>query len=502
MFVLKGDCRKEPVHFDKITSRISRLAYGLNPEFCDPILVSQKVTAGVYKGVTTSELDELAAETAASMTTTHPDYALLAARIAVSNLHKNTLKSFSETVEKMHKYVNPKTGQKSPLVDDEVHEIIMANKERLDSEILYDRDSQYDFFGYKTLERSYLLRLNGKVVERPQHMLMRVSVGIHKHDIDAAVETYHMLSERWFTHASPTLFNAGTPRPQLSSCFLLTMKDDSIEGIYDTLKECAVISKSAGGIGLSIHNIRSTSSYIRGTNGTSNGIVPMLRVFNDTARYVDQGGGKRKGAFAIYLEPWHGDIFEWLDLRKNHGKEGARARPLLWSLDQRPFHEACGGQWGVVPLLPEPGAWAGRLLGRGVRCSLRKVRARGPRFEGREGAAAVVRHYGGPGGDWQPLHALQGCLQPEVQPAEPGDDQVLQPLHGNRRVLLAGGDCRLQPRLHRAAALCARAADLPGQPPERYQPDGEEAAREPQRGEPLLRLRQAEAGHSDGDAQP
>ena len=294
--------------------------------------MSQKVTAGVYKGVTTSELDELAAETAASMTTTHPDYAQLAARIAVSNLHKNTLKSFSETVEKMHKYVNPKTGQKSPLLDDEVYEIIMANRERLDSEILYDRDSQYDFFGYKTLERSYLLRLNGKVVERPQHMLMRVSVGIHKHNIDAAVETYHMLSERWFTHASPTLFNAGTPRPQLSSCFLLTMKEDSIEGIYDTLKECAAISKGAGGIGLNIHCIRATSSYIRGTNGTSNGIVPMLRVFNDTARYVDQGGGKRKGAFAIYLEPWHGDIFEWLDLRKNHGKEEQRARDLFYGL--------------------------------------------------------------------------------------------------------------------------------------------------------------------------
>ena len=320
--------------------------------------MSQKVTAGGYKGVTTSELDELAAETAASMTTTHPDYALLAARIAVSNLHKNTLKSFSETVEKMHKYVNPKTGQKSPLVDDEVHEIIMANKERLDSEILYDRDSQYDFFGYKTLERSYLLRLNGKVVERPQHMLMRVSVGIHKHDIDAAVETYHMLSERWFTHASPTLFNAGTPRPQLSSCFLLTMKDDSIEGIYDTLKECAAISKGAGGIGLNIHCIRATSSYIRGTNGTSNGIVPMLRVFNDTARYVDQGGGKRKGAFAIYLEPWHGDIFEWLDLRKNHGKEEARARDLfygLWTNDLFMRRVEANGEWSLFCPNQAPG---------------------------------------------------------------------------------------------------------------------------------------------------
>jgi len=189
----------------------------------------------------------------------------------------------------------------------------------LDSEIIYDRDFDYDYFGFKTLERSYLLKLGGKVVERPQHMLMRVSVGIHKEDIESAIKTYHLMSQRWFTHASPTLFNAGTPRAQLSSCFLICMKDDSIEGIYDTLKECAVISKSAGGIGVSIHNIRATGSYIRGTNGASNGIVPMLRVFNDTARYVDQGGGKRKGAFAVYLEPWHADIFEFLDLRKkNH----------------------------------------------------------------------------------------------------------------------------------------------------------------------------------------
>ena len=320
--------------------------------------MSQKVTAGVYKGVTTSELDELAAETAASMTTTHPDYAQLAARIAVSNLHKNTLKSFSETVEMMHKYVNPKTDEKAPLIADDVYEIIMANKERLDREIIYDRDSQYDFFGYKTLERSYLLRVNGKVVERPQHMLMRVSVGIHKENVEAAIETYHMLSERWFTHASPTLFNAGTPRPQLSSCFLLTMKEDSIEGIYDTLKECAAISKGAGGIGLNIHCIRSTSSYIRGTNGTSNGIVPMLRVFNDTARYVDQGGGKRKGAFAIYLEPWHADIFEWLDLRKNHGKEEQRARDLfygLWTNDLFMERVEANGNWSLFCPNEAPG---------------------------------------------------------------------------------------------------------------------------------------------------
>ncbi|RMZ55431.1 hypothetical protein APUTEX25_003555 [Auxenochlorella protothecoides] len=339
MFVVKRDGRKEPVHFDKITARITKLSYGLNSDFCDPVLVAQKVTTGVYKGVTTSELDELAAETAASLTATHPDYAQarlimweLAARIAVSNLHKNTLKSFTETIKIMYNHISPKNGDRAPLIADDVFEIIIKNAARLDSEIVYDRDFDYDYFGFKTLERSYLLRVNGAVVERPQHMLMRVAVGIHKEDVDAAVDTYHLLSQRWFTHASPTLFNAGTPRPQLSSCFLVSMKADSIEGIYDTLKECAAISKSAGGIGLSMHNIRATGSYIRGTNGSSNGIVPMLRVFNDTARYVDQGGGKRKGAFAMYLEPWHADIFDWLDLRKNHGKEEALARDLFYAL--------------------------------------------------------------------------------------------------------------------------------------------------------------------------
>ncbi|KAK9808676.1 hypothetical protein WJX72_001770 [[Myrmecia] bisecta] len=358
MFVVKRDGRQEPVHFDKITARITKLSYGLNPDFCDPVMVAQKVTAGVYKGVTTSELDELAAETAASMTANHPDYALLAARIAVSNLHKNTLKSFSETVKIMHSHMNPKNGEPAPLIADDVYEIILANADRLDSEIIYDRDFDYDYFGFKTLERSYLLRVNGKVVERPQHMLMRVSVGIHKEDIGSVLQTYHLLSERWFTHASPTLFNAGTPRPQLSSCFLICMKKDSIEGIYDTLKECAAISKSAGGIGLSIHNIRATGSYIRGTNGNSNGIVPMLRVFNDTARYVDQGGGKRKGAFAIYLEPWHADIFDWLDLRKNHGKEEVRARDLfygLWVTDLFMQRVEANGEWSLFCPSEAPG---------------------------------------------------------------------------------------------------------------------------------------------------
>lgn len=332
MYVVKRDGRQEAVHFDKITARLKKLSYGLNMDHCDPVLVAQKVCAGVYKGVTTSQLDELAAETAAAMTANHPDYAQLAARITVSNLHKNTKKSFSETIKQMYAHVNKRSGLKSPLIADDVYEIIMKNAARLDSEIIYDRDFEYDYFGFKTLERSYLLKDNGVVIERPQHMIMRVAVGIHKNDIDSAIKTYHLMSQRWFTHASPTLFNAGTPRPQLSSCFLVCMKDDSIEGIYDTLKECAVISKSAGGLGVSVHNIRATSSYIRGTNGTSNGIVPMLRVFNDTARYVDQGGGKRKGAFAMYLEPWHADVFEFLELRKNHGKEENRARDLFFAL--------------------------------------------------------------------------------------------------------------------------------------------------------------------------
>jgi ribonucleoside-diphosphate reductase alpha chain len=332
MFVYKRDGKKESVKFDKITARIQKLCYGLDPHHVNPIHVTQRVIEGVYDGVTTSELDNLAAETAASMTVRHPDYALLASRIAVSNLHKNTKKSFSETMKDLHLYIDAKTGKKASLIADDVWDVIKKNADVLDSTIIYDRDFGYDFFGFKTLEKSYLLKINGKVVERPQHMLMRVAVGIHKEDIDSVMQTYNLMSERWFTHATPTLFNAGTPKPQLSSCFLLTMKSDSIDGIYDTLKQTSLISQSAGGIGLSIHNVRATGSYIRGTNGTSNGIVPMLRVFNDTARYVDQGGGKRKGSFAIYLEPWHADIFAFLDLKKNHGKEELRARDLFYAL--------------------------------------------------------------------------------------------------------------------------------------------------------------------------
>ncbi|MFY7788143.1 MAG: ribonucleoside-diphosphate reductase subunit alpha, partial [Thermoflexibacteraceae bacterium] len=332
MVVIKRDGRKETVKLEKITARIEKLCYGLDMTFIDPFEICQKVVSGIYDGITTVELDNLAAEIAASMTTRHPDYAILAARIAVSNLHKQTSKSFSNTMKMLYEYKDPKTKENASLLSKETYEVIRKNASLLDSTIIYDRDFSYDYFGFKTLERSYLLKLHGKIVERPQHMLMRVAVGIHQNDLEAAVETYHLLSEKWFTHATPTLFNAGTPKPQLSSCFLLTMQEDSVEGIYDTLKQCAKISQSAGGIGLSIHNIRATGSYIKGTNGVSNGIVPMLRVFNDTARYIDQGGNKRKGAFAIYLEPWHADIFDFLQLRKNHGKEELRARDLFYAL--------------------------------------------------------------------------------------------------------------------------------------------------------------------------
>ncbi|PZX60674.1 ribonucleoside-diphosphate reductase subunit alpha [Hydrotalea sandarakina] len=331
MHVIKRDGRRETVKFDKVTARIQKLSYSLSP-MVNVIDVAKKTIEGIYDGVRTEELDNLAAETAASLTITHPDYAILASRIAVSNLHKNTIKSFSATMRLLYNYTDSHSGKRMPLIADDVMEVIEANAELLDSTIIYDRDFAFDYFGFKTLEKSYLLKINGKIAERPQHMYMRVALGIHKNDVESAIKTYHLLSERWFTHATPTLFNAGTPKPQMSSCFLLTMKEDSIDGIYDTLKQTAKISQSAGGIGLAIHNIRATGSYIGGTNGTSNGIVPMLRVFNDTARYVDQGGGKRKGAFAVYLEPWHADVFEFLELKKNHGKEELRARDLFYAL--------------------------------------------------------------------------------------------------------------------------------------------------------------------------
>ena len=351
MFVLKRDGTRESVKFDKITARIQKLSYGLEPSHVDPILVAKKVIDGVYDGVTTIELDNLAAETAAGLTSRHPDYAQLASRIAVSNLHKNTIKSFSKTIEALFNYIDPKTNLPASLIAQDVYEIVMNNAHTLDSSIIYDRDFGYDYFGFKTLERSYLLKTNNMVAERPQHMIMRVAVGIHKNDIDSAIRTYNLMSERWFTHATPTLFNAGTPKPQMSSCFLLQMKDDSIDGIYDTLKQCAKISQSAGGIGINIHNVRATGSYIKGTNGTSNGIIPMLKVYNETARYVDQGGGKRKGSIAVYLEPWHADIYDFLDIRKNHGKEENRARDLftaLWIPDLFMKRVEAEGDWSLM----------------------------------------------------------------------------------------------------------------------------------------------------------
>jgi len=358
MYVLKRDGRKESVKFDKITARINKLSYGLHPQYVDVVRVAQRVIQGLYKGVNTVELDNLAAEEAATLSVIHPDYAILASRIAVSNLHKNTEKSFSKVIDALYTYLDPVTGEKAGLIAQDVYEIIMKNAEYLDSTIIYDRDYSFDYFGFKTLEKSYLLKLHGKVAERPQHMYMRVAIGIHKEDVEAAIKTYHLLSEGWFTHATPTLFNAGTPKPQMSSCFLLTAKQDSIDGIYDTLKQCAKISQSAGGIGLAIHDIRAKGSYIKGTNGTSNGIVPMLRVFNDTARYVDQGGGKRKGSFAVYLEPWHADILDFLDLKKNTGSEEMRARDLflaLWTPDLFMKRVEEDGEWSLFCPNEAPG---------------------------------------------------------------------------------------------------------------------------------------------------
>lgn len=358
MFVIKRDGTNELVKFDKITSRIQKMCYGLDPTHVDAIQVAKRVIEGLFDGVTTTQLDNLVAETAASLATNHPDYTILASRIAVSSLHKNSTKSFSKTMRDLYNYIDPKTNQRASLIADDVYEIIQANAKQLDSSIIYDRDFGYDYFGFKTLERSYLLKMNGKIAERPQHMIMRVSVGIHKEDIAAAIETYNLMSERWFTHATPTLFNAGTPKPQMSSCFLLQMQEDSIDGIYNTLKQCAKISQSAGGIGLNIHNVRATGSYIRGTNGVSNGIIPMLKVFNETARYVDQGGGKRKGSIAVYLEPWHADIFSFLDIRKNHGKEEMRARDLftaLWIPDLFMKRVKEEGVWSLMCPNESPG---------------------------------------------------------------------------------------------------------------------------------------------------
>lgn len=336
MKVLKRDGRLETLRLDKITNRIKKQTYGLDTDFVDSLEVATKVVAGIYDGISSNELDTLAAETAAALTHIHPDYSILGARIAITRLHKTTQKSFSDTIEHLYSYIDPKTNTPAGLISDDTYYAVMKHKNTLNESIIHDRDLTFDYFGFKTLERSYLLKTYGQVAETPQHLYMRVAAGIWGNNIAQVIKTYELLSTHKMTHATPTLFNAGTKRPQLSSCFLLMMDDDSIKGIYKTLSDVAAISQNAGGIGLAIHNVRATGSYIKGTNGTSNGIVPMLRVFNETARYVDQGGGKRKGSFAIYLEPWHADIEDWLDLRKNHGKEERRTRDLflaLWTPD-------------------------------------------------------------------------------------------------------------------------------------------------------------------------
>jgi len=345
MFVTKRDGTEEKMSFDKISNRLKKLMWELDNKNINLLKVSQKVIQGLYNKIETTKLDELSSQICANLITDHLDYGTLASRIEISNLHKQTKKKFSLVIEDLYNYVNPNTDEKGSLISKKLYRIVMSNKKKINSSIIYDRDYNYDYFGIKTLQKSYLLQINKKIVERPQHMLMRVSIGIHGKDLDKAIETYNFMSQKYFTHATPTLFNAGTPKPQLSSCFLLQMQEDSINGIYETLKQTAQISKNAGGIGLAIHNIRCNGSYIKGTNGHSNGIVPMLRVFNNTARYVDQGGGKRKGSFAMYLEPWHGDIFKFLNLRKNHGNEEDRCRDLflgLWVPDlfmQRVFND-------------------------------------------------------------------------------------------------------------------------------------------------------------------
>ena len=334
--VIKRNGKKELVMLDKILDRITQQTYGLDQKWIVPFEVAQKVIEGIMPDIQTSVLDQLAMETAASLTTKHPDYSTLAARLAITALHKETKKSFSETVTDLYKYVDPKTRKHSPIVSEQFHKLVLKHADELDSAIVHSRDHNFDYFGFKTLEKSYLLKVNGKVAERPQYMYMRTALQICGEDIEGAIETYKLLSEGYYTHATPTLFNSGTGRPQLSSCFLLDVENDSIEGIFNTLKESAQISKNAGGIGISFTKVRAKGTYIAGTNGTSNGIIPFLKIYNETARAVDQGGGKRKGSIAIYMEPWHADIMDFLDLRKNQGAEELRARDLflaMWTND-------------------------------------------------------------------------------------------------------------------------------------------------------------------------
>jgi ribonucleoside-diphosphate reductase alpha subunit len=330
MHVLKRDGVIKIVSFDKILRRIKNIGQevGIKINYTQ---LAMKVIDQLYDKISTTKIDELTADQCASMSSIHHDYGTLSARIVVSNHHKNSESDFSFVCKSLYNYID-KHGKNSPLISEDLYKVVEANADLINSRLDFNRDYLFDYFGFKTLERSYLMRINGKVVERPQHMWMRVSLGIHGADLESAFRTYDLMSQKYFTHATPTLFNSGTPRPQMSSCFLIAMEEDSIAGIYNTLKDCALISKWAGGIGLHIHNVRASNSHIRGTNGSSNGIVPMLRVFNNTAKYVDQGGGKRNGSFAIYMEPWHADIELFLDMRKNHGDEELKARDLFYAL--------------------------------------------------------------------------------------------------------------------------------------------------------------------------
>jgi len=330
MYVTKRNGQKEIVSFDKILKRIRTIGTEVGIKINYTSLV-MKVIDQLYDGISTTKIDELLAEQCASLSSTHPDYNVLAGRITISNHHRNTTESFTDVMHRLywHKDVH---GKHSPLVSHELYITVNANPEFFESICDYSRDYLIEYFGFKTLERAYLMKINKVTVERPQHMWLRVAIGIHGDNLDDIRETYELMSQKYFTHATPTLFNAGTPRQQLSSCFLLGMESDSVDGIYNTLKECALISKWAGGIGLHVHNIRASGSHIRGTNGQSNGLVPMLRVFNNTAKYIDQGGGRRNGSFAIYLEPWHADIEMFLQMRKNHGDEELKARDLFYAL--------------------------------------------------------------------------------------------------------------------------------------------------------------------------
>lgn len=357
MKVKKRDGSLEEMRYDKITRRISVFCGDLNMEYIDPTYVTLKVTQGIYDGISTKELDVLAAETAASMTTVHPDYAKLAGRLAVSNLHKTTPKKFSQSIKELYSFVEPKTGKESSLISEDVYRFVMDNKEVLDSTIDINRDFSFEYFGFKTLERSYLLKIGEKVVERPQYLYMRVAVGICNGDLDMALRIYDDLSQHFYTHATPTLFNAGTRRPQMSSCFLIGNKGDDIDGLFDTIKDVAKISKWAGGIGLHVHDVRAKGAYIKGTGGLSDGLLPMMKTYNEVARWINQGG-KRKGSFAVYLEPWHADVYEFIDLRKNHGKEEMRARDLflaMWTPNLFMERVENDGDWSLFSPDEAPG---------------------------------------------------------------------------------------------------------------------------------------------------